>query len=114
MVKILPAMRETWVQFLGQEDTLEKGMVTHSTMFARKIPRREESGGLQPIGSQKSDMTEQLIYIIKLYIYICIYSVQFSRSVMSDTLRPHEPQYTRPPCLSLTPGVHPNPCPLSR
>ena len=69
-------MRETWVQFLGQEDTLEKGMATHSTMFARKIPCREESGGLQPIGSQKSDMTEQLIYIIKLYIYICIYSVQ--------------------------------------
>ena len=41
-------------------------------------------------------------------------SVQFSCSVMSDSLRPHEPQHTRPPCLSLTPGVHPNPCPSSR
>ena len=39
-------------------------------------------------------------------------SVQFSRSVMSDSLQPHEPQHTRPPCPSLTPGVHPNPCPL--
>ena len=38
---------------------------------------------------------------------------QFSCSVMSDSLRPHEPQHARPPCLSPTPGVHPNPCPLS-
>ena len=74
MVKTLPAMRETWVQFLGQEDTPEKGMATHPTIFARKIPRREESGGLQSIGSQESNMTEQLIYIIKLYIYIYIFS----------------------------------------
>ena len=37
-------------------------------------------------------------------------SVQFSRSVVSDSLRPHEPQYERPPCPSPAPGVHPNPC----
>ena len=42
------------------------------------------------------------------------FSVQFSRSVMSDSLRPHELQHTRPPCPSPTPGVHPNPCPLSQ
>ena len=41
-------------------------------------------------------------------------SVQFSHSVMSDSLRPHEPQHARPPCPSPTPGVHPNPCPSSR
>ena len=41
-------------------------------------------------------------------------SVQFSHSVMSDSLRPHELQHARPPCLSPTPGVHPNPCPSSR
>ena len=41
-------------------------------------------------------------------------SVQFSRSVTSNSLRPHEPQHARPPCPSPTPGVHPNPCPLSR
>ena len=40
-------------------------------------------------------------------------SVQLSRSVMSDSLRPHEPQHATPPCPSPTPGVHPNPCPLS-
>ena len=41
-------------------------------------------------------------------------SLRFSRSVVSDSLRPHEPQHTRPPCPSPTPGVYPNPCPLSR
>ena len=40
--------------------------------------------------------------------------VQFSHSVMSDSLRPHDSQHARPPCPSPTPGVHPNPCPLNR
>ena len=41
-------------------------------------------------------------------------SIQFSLSVVSDSLRPHGPQHARPPCPSPTPGVHPNSCPLSR
>ena len=41
-------------------------------------------------------------------------SVQFSCSVVSNSLRPHEPQHARPACSSPTPGVYPNPCPLSR
>ena len=41
-------------------------------------------------------------------------SVQFSHSVVSDSLQPHELQHARPPCPSPTPGIHPNPCPLSR
>ena len=41
-------------------------------------------------------------------------SVQFSHSVMSNSLQPHEPQHTRPPCRSTTPGVHLNSCPLSQ
>ena len=41
-------------------------------------------------------------------------SVQFNCSVVSDSLRPHEPQHARPPCPSPTPGVYPNPCPLSQ
>ena len=44
---------------------------------------------------------------------IHIQSVQFSRSVVSDSLRPHESQHTRPPCPSPTPGVHSNSCPSS-
>ena len=43
-----------------------------------------------------------------------ISSVQFSRSVVSDSLWPHESQHTRPPCPSPTPGAYPNSCPLSR
>ena len=39
---------------------------------------------------------------------------QFSRSVMSDSLRPHESQHARPPCPSPTPGIYPNPCPSSQ
>ena len=42
------------------------------------------------------------------------FQFQFSRSVLSDSLRPHEPQHTRPPCPSPTPRVYPNSCPLSR
>ena len=45
---------------------------------------------------------------------ICISSVQFIHSVMSDSLQPHEPQHARPPCPSPTPGVHPNQCPSSQ
>ena len=52
MVKSLPAMQETWVQFLGQEDTLEKEMATHSSILALRIPWTEEPGGLQSMGSQ--------------------------------------------------------------
>ena len=45
---------------------------------------------------------------------IYLFFHQFSCSVMSDSLRPHEPQHARPPCPSPTPRVHPNPCPLSQ
>ena len=51
-VKCLPAMRETWVRSLGQEDSLEKEMATHSSTLAWKIPWMEEPGGLQSMRSQ--------------------------------------------------------------
>ena len=52
-VKRLPAMQETWVQSLGQEDPLEKEMTIHSSTLAWKIPRAEEPGRLQSMGSQR-------------------------------------------------------------
>ena len=52
MVKNLPAMGETQVQSLGQEDSLEKGMATHSSILAWRIPWTEEPGGLPSMGSQ--------------------------------------------------------------
>ena len=51
----------------------------------------------------------QVVKVVKFQ-----HSVQFSSLVMSNSLRPHESQHARPLCLSPTPGVHPNPCPLSR
>ena len=53
-VKNLPAMRETRVQSLGQEDPLEKRMATHSSVLAWEIPRTEEPGGLQFVGLQRA------------------------------------------------------------
>ena len=53
MVKHLPPMWETWVQSLGQEDPLEKEMATHASTLAWRIPRTEEPGGLQYVGSQR-------------------------------------------------------------
>ena len=53
MVKILPAMWETWVQPLGGEDPLEEGVATHSRILAWRIPWTEEPGGLQPVESQR-------------------------------------------------------------
>ena len=53
MVKNLPAMQETWIRSLGQKDPLEKGMETHSSILAWRIPWTEESGGLQPMGLQR-------------------------------------------------------------
>ena len=60
-VKHLPTMWETWVQSLGQDDPLEKGMATHSTILAWRIPWMEEPGRLE------SDMTEQLHFTYILF-----------------------------------------------
>ena len=52
MVKNLPAMQETWLPSLGQEDPLEKEMATNAGVFAWRIPWTEEHSGLQSMGSQ--------------------------------------------------------------
>ena len=52
-VKNLPAMQEPRVQFLGQENPLEEGMATHSSILAWRIPWTEEPGELQSMGSQR-------------------------------------------------------------
>ena len=53
MVKNLPAMQETQIQFLGQEDLLEKEMATHFSILAWRIPWKEEPGRLQSMGLQR-------------------------------------------------------------
>ena len=68
LVKNLPAMRETQVQSLGWEDPLEKGMTTHSSILAWRIPWAEEPGKLQSMGSKELDTTEQLSIAQHIYI----------------------------------------------
>ena len=53
-------MQEMWVQSLGQENPLEKEMATHSSILVWEIPWSEEPGGLQSMGLQESNTTEQL------------------------------------------------------
>uniref|UniRef100_A0AC11DHG1 Uncharacterized protein n=1 Tax=Ovis aries TaxID=9940 RepID=A0AC11DHG1_SHEEP len=60
VVKNLPAMWETWVQSLGWEDPLDKGMAPHSSILAWRIPWTEEPVGYSPWGCKESDITEQL------------------------------------------------------
>ena len=55
-------MWETWVQFLGQEDTLEKGMATHTSILAWEIPWTDNLAGYSLWGHKESDMTEQLTH----------------------------------------------------
>ena len=62
-IKRLPAMRETWVQFLGCEDPLEKEMATHSSTLAWKIPWTEKLVGYSPRGRKESDKTERLHFL---------------------------------------------------
>ena len=62
MVKHLPAMQETWVRSLGQEDPLEKGMAAHSSILAWRIPWPER--GYSPWGQKESNMTEQLTFLL--------------------------------------------------
>ena len=60
-VKNVPAMQETRVQSLSQEDPLEQGMANHSRILAWRFPWTEEPSRLQSWGCQESDMTEQLL-----------------------------------------------------
>ena len=58
MVKNLPAMQGTWVRSPGQKDPMEKGLATHSSILAWKIPWTEEPGRLQSMGLKKWDTIE--------------------------------------------------------
>ena len=62
MVKNLPTSVGNQVQSLGQENPLEKGMATHSSIPAWRIPWTEEPGGLRSMGHKESDMTERLTF----------------------------------------------------
>ena len=114
-VKHLPTMRETQVQSLGREDLLEKEMKTHSCILVWKILWTKEHGRLQFMGSQRvrHDWAHSVCRYRYRYVDIGISSIEFSHSVMSDSLWPHGLQYARLPYPSPTPGACSNSCPLS-
>ena len=135
-------VQETLVESLGREDLLREDTATHSSIIAWRILWTEEPGGLQSIGSQTvghnwSSLVGMLCtramlcsFVVcsgiwydprwymdgHLNIFVVIMlmcSVQFSRSVVPDSLRPRESQHARPPCPSPSPGVHSDSCPSS-
>ena len=63
-VKNLPAMQESQVRSLGRKDLLEKGLATHSSVLAWKIPWTEEPGSYSPWGHKELDTTEQLTLLL--------------------------------------------------
>ena len=94
MVKNLSAMQETWVQRLGQEDPLEQGMATHSSIHAWRIPWTEEDDGLQSVGLQRvghdwatlTFFTECILFCVKDRIYMGDYMVSPSLEICVRTL----------------------------
>ena len=115
----------------------EEETATHSSILTGIIPWTEEPDRLQSMGSQRVRHNRVTEHIKKVYsienrlidmgrgeervrcmgrvtLKLTFSSVQFSRSVMSDSLRAHGLQHARPPCPSPTPGVHSNSCPSSR
>ena len=109
-------------------------MATHSSILAWRIPWTEEPGGLQSMGLQRVGHNWALTYRSlnrnffltagksKIKVQVDLVSggnllpgsVQFSCSVVSNSLRPHESQHARPACPSPTSGVHSNSCPSSQ
>ena len=75
MVNNLPAMQETRVQSLGQEDPLEKGMATHSSIPAWRIPRTEEPGRLQSMESQRAGHNWAINTKIDMYEFVGVSAV---------------------------------------
>ena len=102
MVKNLLAM-QIWVPSLGQEDPLEKGLATYSSILAWRTPWTEVPSGLQFMGSLR---------VLYYKLQRCL--LLFSCSVMFNSVWPHELQHARLPCTSLSPRACSNSCPLSQ
>ena len=115
VVKNPPAVQETWVQSLVWKDPLEKEMATgegNPVFLPGKSHGKRSLTGYSPwcckrVGPNLATKQQQ-------YLQITEASVQFSRSVMSSSLQPHELQHARPPCPSPIPGVHPDSRPSSQ
>ena len=143
IIKNLPAMWETRIQPLGEEDSLEKEMATHSSIIAWEIPWTEEPNGLQSLGSQRGRhnwMTVSLLFVNSTVYHLLLSSWYTANllnsltnsnssainhlgflclksfcccSVIPDSLWPCGLQHARPPCPQPSLRVCSNSCPLS-
>ena len=103
--------RIDWLDLLAVRGTLKSlGAETPGSELRSTCQQREE--GFPTTCCTPSQL--RLLNLGTVSVPLFMSSVQFSRSVVSDSLRPHELQHARPPCPSPTPGVHPNSCLLSR
>ena len=85
MVNNLPAMQENWVRSPGCKDPLEKGMATHSSIIAWRIPWTEEPSRLQSMGSQR--VRHHWATNIYFFSYMYIHNTYTSQNMMKDTYR---------------------------
>ena len=85
-VKSLPAMLETWVQSLVQEDPLEKGMTTHASILAWRIPWTEEPGVVQSMGSQRVRHDWVMNSFTSIYSYYIGYIPSAVQSILKSIL----------------------------
>ena len=104
--------------FCQQLELMETNILTLETMvwllkaFRAHLAYSECWQGTWPVPYPIFSVTPAAFQVHPAFLILS--SVQLIHSVMSDSLRSHEPEHARPPCPSATPGVHPNPCPLSR
>ena len=102
--------RQTWTWLLIQVCSLK--LETTKVSFNKGMSKQTMMHSFMAYYSAMKKM-EQLIHVTVCIALRAFSSVQFRRSVVSDSLQPHEPQHARPPCPSPTPGVCLNPCPSS-
>ena len=103
------------LQYSCLENSMDRGArwaTVHGVTKSRTLLRQTFS--LSFIYPTKFPRVALLLGNIIAYCFGHVFQFQFSHSVVSDSLQPHKLQHARPPCPSLTPGVHPNPYPLSR
>ena len=108
---------QSFLKEVSPEYSLEGLMLKLKLQYFGQLMRRTDSSKktlmLGKIEGRRSEW-QRMRWLYGITDSMGISSVQFSHSVVSDSLRPHEPQHARPPCPSPTPRVHPNPCPLSQ
>ena len=121
----LISVKIDWFDLLAIQGTLNSflqhlsskaSILRHSVFFTIQLSHPYVTTGKTIALTFVSKVMSLLFNMLSTFViaFLIKSSVQFSRSVVSNSLRPHEPQHAKPPCPSPTPGVYPNSCPLSR